>query len=99
MSKNQNALINNILSRYVGFIPDVANDALHDVILTIDLVSYLSGVAIDTPGSDIISGQQMKAVLRVLLRELEKIKADIYYLESPLSLRDAQMAGIARNNK
>ncbi|EEW2576275.1 hypothetical protein D9D84_25245 [Escherichia coli] len=78
MSENHNMFIHDISSRYVGFISDDANDSLCDIILTLDLLSFLSGVAIDVPGADIVAGPQMKAILRILLRELERIKGDIY---------------------
>ena len=42
MSENQNMLIHDISSRYVGFISDDANDSLCDIILTLDLLSFLS---------------------------------------------------------
>ncbi|MDW9204055.1 hypothetical protein SE956_06800 [Escherichia coli] len=65
MSENQNMFIHDILSKYVGFISDDANNSLCDVILTLDLLSYFSDIAIDTPGADIVSGSQMKAILRI----------------------------------
>ncbi|EOV9739131.1 hypothetical protein ACN4R2_004944 [Salmonella enterica subsp. enterica serovar Braenderup] len=94
MSENHNMFIHDISSRYVGFISDDANDSLCDIILTLDLLSFLSGVAIDAPGADIVAGPQMKAILRVLLRELERIKDDIYYPENPFSLHTARITGI-----
>lgn len=99
MSENQNMFIHDILSKYVGFISDDANNSLCDVILTLDLLSYFSDIAIDTPGADIVSGSQMKAILRILLRELERIKGDIYYSERPFSLHAARAVGISVSNK
>ncbi|EFB1663453.1 hypothetical protein FJQ43_14895 [Escherichia coli] len=93
MSENHNMFIHDISSRYVGFISDDANDSLCDIILTLDLLSFLSGVAIDVPGADIVAGPQMKAILRILLRELERIKGDIYYSERPFSLHAARAVG------
>lgn len=49
MSENQNVFIHDILSKYVGFISDDANNSLCDVILTLNLLSYFSDIAIDTP--------------------------------------------------
>ncbi|EAC1425887.1 TPA: hypothetical protein ACM38E_002291 [Escherichia coli] len=99
MSENHNMFIHDISSRYVGFISDDANDSLCDIILTLDLLSFLSGVAIDVPGADIVAGPQMKAILRILLRELERIKGDIYYSERPFSLHAARAVGISESNK
>ncbi|EHK5557303.1 hypothetical protein IS650_004781, partial [Escherichia coli] len=50
-------------------------------------------------GADIVSGSQMKAILRILLRELERIKGDIYYSERPFSLHAARAVGISESNK
>ncbi|HDD9277453.1 TPA: hypothetical protein PBQ04_000013 [Escherichia coli] len=99
MSENHNMFIHDISSRYVGFISDDANDSLCDIILTLDLLSFLSGVAIDVPGADIVAGPQMKAILRILLRELERIKGDIYYSERPFSLHAARAVWISESNK
>ncbi|TGF61763.1 hypothetical protein DAH37_19590 [Escherichia coli] len=99
MSENHNMFIHDISSRYVGFISDDANDSLCDIILTLDLLSFLSGVAIDVPGADIVAGPQMKAILRILLRELERIKGDIYYSERPFSPHAARAVGISESNK
>ncbi|EPT4165530.1 hypothetical protein ACVWV2_003648 [Escherichia coli] len=97
MSENQN-YANLLHKEYVGFFTEDAKEDLTDVINLVSLISVVFGDKNGRASAEIIN-EEIVSLSNIIYRELQSIKSGMHLSGGIFSWRQAEAAGIAREQE